>query len=213
MATLTVYNRSGKPVGTYEIDPAELAPRINKQLLHDAVVMYQANARQGTFKTKSRGEVSGSTRKLYRQKGTGRARAGDRKSGTRRGGGHIFAKRPRDFGYRLPRKALQIALRMALAAKIRYNQLKLIDELAFEAPSTKSMAAILRALELNNTTLLVATEDYAPVVYKSGRNIKGVSVLPVSDLNAYTVLRPRQLLMTRAALDAIRARAARPAEV
>lgn len=212
MATLTVYNRSGQPVGTYEIDPAELAPRINKQLLHDAVVMYQANARQGTFKTKSRGEVSGSTRKLYRQKGTGRARAGDRKSGTRRGGGHIFAKRPRDFGYRLPRKALQIALRMALAAKIRDNQVKLIDELAFEAPSTKSMAAILRALELNNTTLLVATEDYAPVVYKSGRNIKGVSVLPVSDLNAYTVLRPRQLLMTRAALDAIRARAARPAE-
>jgi large subunit ribosomal protein L4 len=212
MATLTVYNRSGQQVGTYEIDPAELAPRINKQLLHDAVVMYQANARQGTFKTKSRGEVSGSTRKLYRQKGTGRARAGDRKSGTRRGGGHIFAKRPRDFGYRLPRKALQAAMRMALAAKIRDNQVKLIDELSLDTPSTKTMAAILRALDLTNTTLLVATEAYAPVVYKSGRNIQGVSVLPVSDLNAYTVLRPRQLLMTKAALDAIRARAAQPAE-
>ena len=87
---LTVYNADGKQVGEYEIDPSELSPKINKQLLHDAVVMYQANLRQGTFRTKSRGEVSGTTKKMYRQKGTGNARAGSKRSGVRRGGGHIL---------------------------------------------------------------------------------------------------------------------------
>ncbi len=115
---LTVYNADGKQVGEYEIDPSELSPKINKQLLHDAVVMYQANLRQGTFRTKSRGEVSGTTKKMYRQKGTGNARAGSKRSGVRRGGGHIFAKRPRDFSWRMPRKALQSATRMALAARL-----------------------------------------------------------------------------------------------
>ncbi len=93
VAKLSVFDRSGKEVGHYEIDTAELAPRINKQLLHDAVVMYQSNVRAGTAKTKSRAEVAGSTKKMYRQKGTGNARAGSRRSGIRRGGGHIFAKR------------------------------------------------------------------------------------------------------------------------
>ena len=94
---LTVYNAAGKQVGKYEIDPSELSPKINKQLLHDAVVMYQANLRQGTFRTKSRGEVSGTTKKMYRQKGTGNARAGSKRSGVRRGGGHIFRKTPTRF--------------------------------------------------------------------------------------------------------------------
>ena len=109
MASLTIYNRTGKEVGKYDIEPTDLAPRINKQLLHDVVVMYQSNLRLGTAKTKSRGEVAGSTKKMYRQKGTGNARAGSRRSGIRRGGGHIFAKRPRDWTYRLPRKAVQLA--------------------------------------------------------------------------------------------------------
>ena len=104
MATLNILDRAGKQVGTYEIDPTEIAPRINKQLLHDAVVMYQANQRQGTFRTKSRAEVAGSTKKMYRQKGTGNARAGSRRSPVRRGGGHTFAKRPRDFSYSLARR-------------------------------------------------------------------------------------------------------------
>src|ERR1700744_5401371 len=105
MVSLPLYDQKGNEVGKYELDPAELAPRINKQLLHDAVVMYQANQRQGTFASKGRGEVAGSTKKMYRQKGTGNARAGSRRSGVRRGGGHIFAKKPRDFGYRLSGKA------------------------------------------------------------------------------------------------------------
>jgi large subunit ribosomal protein L4 len=207
MATLPVYNRTGAEVGTYEFDTAELAPAINKQLLHDVVVMYQASARQGTFRSKTRGEVRGTTKKMYRQKGTGNARAGSRRSPIRRGGGHAFAKRPRDFSYRLPKKAVQLATRMALAAKINDNQVKLIDELAMAAPKTKEMAAILKALKIDGIRLLVAVPGYDANVHKSVRNLADVSVLPVSDLNAMEVLRPRAVLMTRAALDAVRQRA------
>src|SRR5580692_9342603 len=157
MATLPIFDRAGKEVGKYEIDPTTLAPHINKQLLHDVVVMYQSNQRLGTARTKSRAEVAGSTKKMYRQKGTGNARAGSRRSGVRRGGGHIFAIRPRDYSYRLPRRALQLATRMALASKILSEQVTVIDELSFAAPRTKDMAAILKALKLNDVKLLVAT--------------------------------------------------------
>ena len=131
-----------------------MAPEVNKQLLHDAVVMYQANARQGTQKTKTRGEVAGSTKKLYRQKGTGNARAGGRRSGTRRGGGHIFAKRPRDFGWRMPRKALQAATRMALAARLADDEVKLVDGVSLESPKTASVAKLMKALGLGESTVL-----------------------------------------------------------
>jgi large subunit ribosomal protein L4 len=207
MASLTVYDRTGKAVGRYDIEPAELAPRISKQLLHDVVVMYQSNQRQGTARSKSRSDVAGSTKKMYRQKGTGNARAGSRRSGIRRGGGHIFAKRQRDWTYRLPRKAVQLATRMALAAKIRDDQLTLIDELKFDAPKTRDMAAILRALKLADHSLLVATAEHDANVYKSARNIDRVTVSPVSGLNALNVLEPARVLMTTAALDALRAKA------
>ena len=204
MVSIPVYNRSGQEIGTYEIDPVELAPRISKQLLHDAVVMYQANHRQGTSQTKGRGQVAGSTKKMYRQKGTGNARAGSRRSPIRRGGGHTFAKRPRDFTYRLPKKALRLATRMALAARIADNEVKLIDELSLAEPKTKDMASILKALGVAGKRLLVATADYDVNVYKSVRNLADVSVLPVGDLNALAVLHPRAVLMTKAALDAFR---------
>ncbi|MEE2706689.1 MAG: 50S ribosomal protein L4 [Planctomycetota bacterium] len=208
MASLPIYDREGNEVGKYKIDPADIAPKINKQLLHDVVVMYQANQRQGTVRTKSRSDVSGSTHKLYRQKGTGNARAGSRHSGIRRGGGHIFAKRLRDFSYRLPRKAVQIATRMAIASKIRDDQVVLVDELAFDEPKTRDMAAILKALACDGTTVLVTTDAHDTNVYKSARNIMGVNVSPVSDLNALSVLQPRKLLMTKAAIDAVKRRAA-----
>jgi large subunit ribosomal protein L4 len=207
MVSLPVYDRSGAEVGTYDIDPAELAPRINKQLLHDVVVMYQSNKRQGSAKTKSRAEVAGSTAKMYRQKGTGNARAGSRRSGIRRGGGHIFAKRPKDWSYRLPQKAIRQATRMALAAKISDSEVILIDELSFDEPKTRDMAAIIGALKIEGS-LLVAVDGYDVNVYKSTRNLDGVSVLPVGDLNALEVLRPKRVLMTKAALDAFRAIAA-----
>ena len=206
MAVLPIYNRTGQQVGSYDIDVAALAPRINKQLLHDVVVMYQSNQRLGTAKSKSRGEVAGTTKKMYRQKGTGNARAGSRRSGIRRGGGHIFAKRPRDWTYRLPRKAVQLATRMAVASKIRDEQVVVIDDLAFAAPKTKDMASILKALKCDGVSLLVATAGHDVNVYKSARNIAGVTVSPVSGLNALSVLTPRRLLVTKAALDALRQR-------
>lgn len=209
---LAVYDMSGKKVGSYEIDPAEIAPTISKQLLHDAVVMYQANQRQGTQKTKTRGEVAGSTRKLYRQKGTGNARAGARRSGTRRGGGHIFAKRPRDFGWRMPRKSLQVATRMALASRLKDDEVKLVDSFAVTAPKTATVAKMLAAIGVADATVLVAPEKHDANLWKSARNIEGVSVAPVADLNAWAILRPRTILMSKAAIDAFRAEAAKKAK-
>jgi large subunit ribosomal protein L4 len=206
---LAVYDISGKKVGSYEIDPAELAPSVNKQLLHDAVVMYQANQRQGTFRTKNRGEVAGSTKKLYKQKGTGNARAGARRSGTRRGGGHIFAKRPRDFGWRMPKKALRAATRMALAARLADDEVKLVDGLELGSPKTAVVAKLLKSLGIAEKTVLVAPAKHDDMLWKSARNIEGVSVSPVGDLNAWSLLQPRAVLMTTAAIDAFRASVAK----
>ena len=208
MTSLPIYDRSGAEVGKYEVDPAELAPRISKQLMHDVVVMYQANLRLGTVKTKGRSDVAGTTKKMYRQKGTGNARAGSRTSGVRRGGGDIHPRVPRDWSYRLTKKAIRLATRMAVASKIGENQVMLIDNLTFTQPKTKEMTAILKALKINGESLLVAVDGYDVNVYKSICNIANVSVLPVAELNALSVLRPRRLLMTTAALDAFRSKAA-----
>lgn len=208
MASLTIYNQQGQQVGVYEIDPAALAPRISKQLLHDVVVMYQSNLRQGSARTKSRGEVAGSTKKMYRQKGTGNARAGSRRSGIRRGGGHIHAVRERAYFYRLPRKALQAATRMALASKIQSQQVVVVDQLSFAEPKTKVMAQVLKALGLEGMTTLIATAQVDANVHLSTRNLPLASVTPVTDLNALSVLTPKRLLVTKAALDVIASRAA-----
>jgi large subunit ribosomal protein L4 len=207
MVSLPVYNKSGAEVGKYEIDPAAIAPKISQQLLHDVVVMYQASARQGTHRTKDRSDVAGTTKKMYRQKGTGNARAGSRRAPQRRGGYHVFALRPRDYSYRLPKKAIQAATRMAIVRKLEAQDLVVIDELAFAEPKTKEMAGILKALKLDGSTTLVATAALDPNVYRSARNIDKVTVSPVSDLNALAVLQPRKMLVTRAALDAIKERA------
>ncbi len=207
MASLPVYDSSGAEVSKCEIDLDKLAPQINRQLLHDVVVMYQANRRQGSAHTRSRGAVAGSSQKMYRQKGTGNARAGAIRSGIRRGGGHIFAKSSRDYSYRLPRKAIKAATRMAIASKIRDEQITVIDELAFEEPKTGKMAGILKVLGLADRTTLVTTEAHDGLVYKSARNIAGVTVSPVSDLNALNVLTPRHLLITKGALEQLQAQA------
>lgn len=207
MASLPIYNRSGAEVGKYDIDVAVLAPEINKQLLHDVVVMYQSNLRQGTAKTKTRAEVAGSTKKMYRQKGTGNARAGSRRSPVRLGGGHTFAKRPRNWYFRLPKKAVQLATRMALAAKINDSNVVVIDELKFAGPKTKEMQGILKALKVAGQSVLVTTAELDKPVYLSARNIDKVTVSPVADLNALSILMPRKVLVTKAALDAIKNKA------
>jgi large subunit ribosomal protein L4 len=215
MPKLTVHDVKGKKVGTYNLEPTDFAPHINKQLLHDAVVMYQANLRQGSHKTKNRHEVSASTRKLYRQKGTGNARSGDRKSGIRRGGGHMKQIKPRDYSYSLPRKALQLATRMALAAKVRDDAIVLVDKLDFAEPKTREMAAIFKTLGCEGSVVLVATNEHNVNVYKSVRNIARASASPAGDLNALSLMKAKRLLITTAALDALKARSAngKPAAV
>jgi len=204
MATLKVYDESGGEVGTYEIDTSEIAARVSKQLLHDAVVMYQANQRQGSHNSKTRGEVAGSTKKLYRQKGTGNARAGSRRSNVRRGGGVARTIKPRDYRVKMNRKSVRLATRMAIRSKIDDGELVVVDKLGFDEPKTGQMVSVLKALGLEGSTTLVATADYDVSVYKSGRNIQGVSVQPVRELNALSVLKPRRMLVTRDALDRIK---------
>jgi large subunit ribosomal protein L4 len=207
MVSLPVFDLAGNKVGVYEIDPDAIAPKVNKQLLHDAVVMYLANARQGSNKTKRRGEVSGSTKKLYRQKGTGNARMGAKRNPVRRGGGHANSRQPRSYYYRLPRKAVQGATRMALAAKISAGSVVVIDRLAMDAPKTKTLATAMKALGLDGVTKTLATASVDRNVYLSGRNIQGLTISPVSDLNALSILRPRKLVVTKEALDWIKSRA------
>ena len=136
--------------------------------------MYQANLRQGTHASKSRGMVAGSTKKMYRQKGTGNARAGSRRSPVRRGGGHMFRKDPRDFGYRLPRKALQLATRMAMASKLNDDEVTVIDDLSSTRPRPTTWRASSRRLSATGSSLLVATARQDRNVYLSARNIDGV---------------------------------------
>src|ERR671935_1460531 len=122
MLTLNVYNRQGESVGTVDVDPAEFGGKINKQLLHEVVLMYLANQRAGTHSTKRRGEVAGSTKKVFRQKGTGRARMGSKRTNKRVGGGTAKGPKPRDYEYHLPKKAVRAATRMAVLSKFRDNQ-------------------------------------------------------------------------------------------
>jgi large subunit ribosomal protein L4 len=167
--------------------------------------MYLANQRAGTHSTLRRGEVAGSTKKLFRQKGTGNARVGNKRTNKRRGGGTTKGPKPRDYYYRMPKKAVRAATRMAVLSRLQDSEVVLIDDLAFEAPKTKDMAAVLKALKLGETTVLVGTAGLQPAVYKSARNIRGVEVLPAAEFNAYSVLRPKRLLLTRAALDELKA--------
>ncbi|MFN0198890.1 MAG: 50S ribosomal protein L4 [Planctomycetaceae bacterium] len=204
MMTLPIRNAAGQEVGSYEFDPAELASGINKQLLHDVVVMYESNLRQGTAKSKTRAEVKGSKKKIFRQKGTGNARMGNKRTPIRRGGGHAFAKQPKDWSYRMPRKAVQLATRMALLSKFLDNEVTIIDQLSVDAPKTKMMSQMLGALQIADKTCLLTIEQHDPKIWLSSRNINTLRVSPARDLNAYVLLKQKQLLITKSALDQLR---------
>jgi large subunit ribosomal protein L4 len=204
MLTLNVYNREGATVGTVEVDPQEFGGKINRQLLHDVVLMYLANQRAGTHSTLRRGEVAGSTKKLFRQKGTGNARSGPRRTNKRRGGGTAKGPKPRDYEYHLPKKAVRAATRMAILSKLQDQEAVILDDLTVSEVKTKPVAAVLKALKLQDTTCLLSTADYDKNLYLSARNIRGLEVLPAPQLNAYTVLRQKRLVLTRAALEALR---------
>jgi len=208
MISLTIRDMSGGESGAYEFDPGDLADGVSRQLLHDAVVMYEANRRVGTVQTKSRGMVQGSTKKLYRQKGTGRARAGNARTPVRRGGGHAFGKKNRDYSYRLPRKSLRIAARMALLSKFQDGQAVLLSGWQCEEPKTKVVVQALSALGVDGGSVLLATAGLDSNVWRSARNIAGVRVLPADDLNAWDLLRHRKLVVTVAAMDQLLGRTA-----
>jgi large subunit ribosomal protein L4 len=204
MISLPIHNRAGQSVGTYEFDETELAADVNRQLLHDVIVMYETNRRVGTVQTKGRADVQGSKKKMYRQKGTGRARMGNKRTPIRRGGGHTFSKRPVNWSYRLPRKAVALATRMALLSKFRDNEVTILDELSIATPKTKDVVAVLKALGLSEKSCLLTIDQHDANVWKSARNIPSLAVSPASDLNAYELLHKKMLLVTKGALDRIR---------
>ena len=203
MAEVPKLNSSLSESGTVSIDEAAVSPKVTKQLVHDACVMYHANRRVGTSRTKSRGEVAGTTAKMYRQKGTGRARAGSRRTPIRRGGGHTFPKRTRDWSYSLPRKALQSATRMAIRLKIEAGELRVLDGVELPEVKTKHIAAALKNAGLSGQSCLFVTEGINFDLVRAARNIPRVTVLPRADLNADVVMRHRNILVFSDAVEAL----------
>lgn len=225
--TVPVFDATGAQVGTIDVDAAEFGGKINRQLLHDVVLMYLANQRAGTHHTLRRGQVAGSTKKIFRQKGTGNARAGTKRTNKRRGGGTAKGPKPRDYEYHLPKKAVRAATRMALLSKLADGEAIVVESLPLTGPKTKDMVKLLKAFKvgkkvvkkknpdgteldvevdvtLHDTTVLIGTAGLDLVAYKSGRNIEGVKVLPCAEFNAYMLLKHKRLLLTRAALEALR---------
>lgn len=200
---LKTTDTSGQAAGSVTLDEQALGGFVKVKLLHAAAVMYHNNLRQGGACTKTRAEICGSTKKLFRQKGTGRARAGSVKSGLRKGGGVIHGPKPRNFVYHMPRKQRQAALRVALLGKAKDSELKLVSGLDLEAPKTKSMIVFLKALELDfqSESILVATDGIKRNVYLGARNLPGISVLPAQEINARHVLTHKFLVMDQAAFE------------
>ncbi len=200
MLEVPVYNMTGEKVETLQVDEERFGGTVNVALLKQAVVAYHANRRQGTFATKSRADVEGSTRKLFAQKHTGNARRGNIRTNVMRGGGRAFAKRPRDFRQGLPKRMRQAALNSAILAKLLGSDLLVVNGLKIEAPKTKAVAGMLHKLNLHRSVLLTLSAA-DEVVYKSARNIAKVKVMLASDLNAFDVATRQKMLVTREAMD------------
>jgi large subunit ribosomal protein L4 len=230
MLTIPVYNPAGEQIGEETIDPADFGGAINKQLLHEVVLMHLAARRVGTVNTRGRADVAGSGKKLFRQKGTGNARVGAKRTNKRKGGGASFARRNRDYRYSLPKKAVRIAIRMALLSKFMDRQALVLDGLSLSEPRTKEVARILRAIRrpdlseaeaaeavgetktqaakrtLERRSILLGLPAHDPVLHASARNIEGVKVAPVAEFNTYDILKQRYLVLTREALAALKER-------
>jgi len=205
MVEVPVYDFSSGTVGTQEVDESVFGDQVKMRLVRDAVVMYQANRRVGTHSTKTRGEVSGSQKKPWRQKGTGRARAGTRKSPIWRGGGITFGPRPRDYSYRMPRKALRGALASALLGKLRDGEVALLSSATLDAPKTKEFVKAYAGLSVTGSAFVVLSE-HDDTLFKSARNLRGTRVGTARNLNAYEVVRHERLVMTTEALEKLVAR-------
>lgn len=198
---LNVYNEQGQQVGTVVLDDVVLRDGIRYRLLAEVVRMYQARTRRGTRSTKTRAERRGGGRKPWRQKGTGRARHGSRRSPIWRKGGIVFGPRPQEFSYSLPRKALRQALRSAICGKLIDQEVKVLEDLTFEQPKTRRAAAMLGALGLAGKKALLVPPAPDPVLHKSCRNIPGTVVTPLAELNAYSVLTGGCIVFLRSAVQ------------
>ncbi len=198
MINVSVYNRDGKEIETLQVDEGVLGGQVRASLLKQAIVMYQANKRVGTATTKNRSRVEGSTRKIYRQKGTGNARAGTIRTPVRKGGGVTFAKTARDFRQQMPKKQRRLARDSAVLAKLQSGKVTVIDELAFTQPKTKEFARVLTNLKIQRSCLVTIPERNENL-YKSARNVPKVDVMVVADLNAGEICRKQQMLFTKEA--------------
>lgn len=200
MIEVAVYNQDGEKTGSLSVDEAKLGGHVRHDLLKQAVLAYDNARRQGTVATKSRGMVAGSTRKLYAQKHTGRARMGPVRTPIRRGGGTTFAKVPRDFTQKLSKKSRRMARNSALLAKLISQDVVVLDRLAYSSPKTKPFAQLVAKLGIERSCVLALDQADANV-YLSARNVDRMSVCQAAQLNARSLLASKTLLIVRSALE------------
>lgn len=198
MPKVALYNVSGNQVGDIDLKDEIFGIEVNKSVLHDAVVMQLASRRQGTSSTKSRGEVSGGGKKPWRQKGTGRARAGTSRSPLWRGGAITFGPKPRSFKYSLPKKVRRLALKSALSSKVESGNLIVVDNIVLDQPKTKEMVNILTNLKVSRKALVVANDNDNALL--SARNIPGITPMDTTGLNVYDILAHEKLVITKEAV-------------
>ena len=201
MSSVEVKNSSGDRIGTAEVDSALLESPVTARLLRDAYLMYEARRRQGTVSVKTKGLIAGSKKKLFRQKGTGNARAGQKRTPLRRGGGNAFGRVSKDWNYRLPKKALRVATRMALVGKLNSGDVLVVDQFQVTQPKTKEVAGLLKRLAVGERSCLMVVGGYDRALWLSTRNIPRLSLTTAAWLNSYDLLKHRVVIMTREALD------------
>jgi large subunit ribosomal protein L4 len=199
MPEIEIKDRDNKTVEKINLREDLFGGQANRGILHQVVVNFLANQRQGTHSTKTKGFVSGGGKKPYRQKHTGRARAGSNRSPLWRGGGTIFGPLPRDYSYSVPKKVKRRALMAALYEKLSGNEIVVVDSIPIEKPKTKEMISILKNLGLDKKSLLIVLPEFNDTVALSARNIPGVAITRAADLNTYDVISSNMLLVTREA--------------
>ena len=204
MAVTQVYNTDNKKVGEVELNDSLFGLEVKKHILHDVVKMQLANRRSGTASTKTRTEVRGGGAKPYRQKGTGRARAGTNNSPLWRGGGVTFGPKPRDYSYKLPKKVRRLGLRMALSARFSENNMIVLDGFDLADIKTKEFVAIMRKLNIENGLIVVPGENVN--LEKSSRNVHGYKVIQSDGLNVYDILLHRRLVLLQPCLGQLEER-------
>ena len=202
MPQAQAYDAAGKALGPVELPERVFGIRPHRAVMHEVLVAQLAGRRTGTHATKTRGEVSGSTRKIYRQKGTGRARHGSRKAPIFVGGGIIFGPHPRDYAQDTPKRVRRLAVRSALSAKAADGRVLVVEPPVLEKPRTAAVAALLDRLPVSGTTLLV-TAGPDPVLARSAANLPRVTVVAAASLNVHDVLAHDYLVLTRPAVDAV----------